>query len=481
MEDTNHVHALDYVSVVRRRKWWLAAPIAGSLVIGLALVKWLPKEYRSAATLGVTAPMVSPSFLNQANGLDNQERLRAISQQMLSTPLLQRVALEEGLAKGAASDGQIAALRKAIEVSVPDPMANVGENRRLDTFVVAYSDSLPTRAQRVANRLATVFVDANTETRAARAEDTSAFIATQLSASQTRLGDLEERLRRAKEGHMGRLPEQTPANLQTLIGLRQQLEANATALHSEQDRLSMIERQLEGLVQGNSQMLILARGNEAAQPPETRVMTLERELAAARATYTDKHPEIQHLQEQLAMARREASADKGRSDSDRMAQLQLDPAYRQLSADRETTRLRIRELQRAGGDTQRQIGLYQSRVEGAPMVEQQLSTLQRDYELERQQYGELTSKLHAATIAENVERTRGGEEFTILYPATLPIEPIKPAPMRVLLVSLLAGVCVGVALTLGREYLDRSVHDIRALKSEFHVPVLGEVTRIGTV
>jgi len=243
----------------------------------------------------------------------------------------------------------------------------------------------------------------------------------------------------------------------------------------------MIERQLDGLVQGNSQMLILTRGNEAAQPPETRVMTLERELAAARASYTDKHPEIQRLQEELATARRQASADKGRSDSDRMAQLQLDPAYRQLSADREMSRLRIRELQRAGSDTQRQIGLYQERVEGAPLVEQQMSTLQRDYDLERQQYGELTSKLHAATIAENVERTRGGEEFTILYPATLPTEPIKPVPMRVMLVSLLMGVCLGTALTLGREYLDRSVHDIRELKDEFRVPVLGEVKRIGTV
>ena len=481
MEDSNQVHALDYLSVVRRRRWWLAAPIAGSLVIGLALVKWLPKEYRAAATLGVTAPMVSPSFLNQANGLDNQERVRAISQQMLSMPLLERVASEEGLARGTPTDAQMAALRNAIEISVPEPMANVGENRRLDTFVVAYSASLPTQAQRVANRLATVFVDANTETRAARAEDTSAFLATQLRASQTRLGNLDEQLRRAKEVHMGRLPEQTPANLQTLAGLRQQLEANATALRSEQDRLSMIERQLEGLAQGNAQTLILTRGNEAAQPPETRVMTLERELAAARATYTDKHPEVQRLQEELATARRQASADKTRPDSERMAQLQLDPAYRQLSADREVTRLRIRELQRAGTDAQRQIGLYQARVEGAPMVEQQLSTLQRDYELEKQQYAELTSKLHAATIAENVERTRGGEEFTILYPATLPTEPVKPAPMRVMLVSLLAGMCLGVALTLGREYLDRSVHDVRELKDEFNVPVLGEVTRIGTV
>ena len=50
-----------------------------------------------------------------------------------------------------------------------------------------------------------------------------------------------------------------------------------------------------------------------------------------------------------------------------------------------------------------------------------------------------------------------------------------------MLLSLLAGVCLGAGLALGREYLDRSVHDVRALKDEFHVPVLGEVRRIGTV
>src|SRR5262249_4069834 len=65
MEDT-HVHALDYVSALRRRKWWLIAPIAASVVIGLALVKFLPKEYTSTATLGVMAPIVSPNLVNQS-------------------------------------------------------------------------------------------------------------------------------------------------------------------------------------------------------------------------------------------------------------------------------------------------------------------------------------------------------------------------------------------------------------------------------
>ena len=44
--------------------------------------------------------------------------------------------------------------------------------------------------------------------------------------------------------------------------------------------------------------------------------------------------------------------------------------------------------------------------------------------------------------------------------------------------SILAGLCLGAALTLGREYLDRSVHDVRELKEAFDVPVLAEIARI---
>src|SRR5437660_11056155 len=95
MEDTR-VHALDYLSVVRRRKRWLIVPIVSSVIVGLALVRFLPKEYRSSATLGVAAPDVSPNLVNQAQALDNEERLRAITQRRLSPETLARAPKGEG-------------------------------------------------------------------------------------------------------------------------------------------------------------------------------------------------------------------------------------------------------------------------------------------------------------------------------------------------------------------------------------------------
>jgi polysaccharide biosynthesis transport protein len=478
MEDT-HVHALDYLSVFRRRKWWLLAPIIASIAVGMLLVRFLPKQYKANATVAVAASGVSTSLVGQSAPLDNEERLRAMSQQLLSTPTLARVVREERLGDGG-NDAVVDRLRSAVSISVPDPVATTNEPRHLDTFIISYTDADPARTQRVTNRLASVFVDESSKTREQRAEHTSSFIASQLTASQVRLADLEARLRRAKESHIGQLPEQTQANLQTLSGLRQQIDAHSTSLRGEQDRLSMIERQIEGMKQGASDLIIASRAGLPAtdSSPQARVVSLQRELAAARLSYTDKHPEVLRLTEELATARKEAAADHERPAADRLAQLQTDPAYRQLVADREMSRLRINELTRAEADLRRQIAVYQARVESAPMVEQQLSSVQRDFDLEKQQYGELSAKLRAASMAESVERNRRGEQFTVLYPATYPTDPVKPVPWRVMLMSIVAGLCLGAAFTLGREYLDRSVHNLRELRDELDLPVLGEVARI---
>ena len=47
-----------------------------------------------------------------------------------------------------------------------------------------------------------------------------------------------------------------------------------------------------------------------------------------------------------------------------------------------------------------------------------------------------------------------------------------------MLMAIAAGLVIGGAGVMGREYLDRSVHDVRALRDEFELPVLAEIPRI---
>ncbi|RPJ71129.1 MAG: hypothetical protein EHM24_13410, partial [Acidobacteria bacterium] len=259
--DEPRFHPLDYLSVVRRRKWWFVVPLVLALTVGGALALFLPKEYLSSATVGIAAPAVSSDLARSAGPMDQEERVRVISQQLLSRPVLGRVVQSEhpGLAPDEV-DTAIARLRTKIQpITFPTPIAPAG-NQRLDSFIVSYLDRTPEGAQRVTNRLVEVFVDETTRVRATRAEGTTAFLDVQVRDAQAKLGATEERLRDAKQLNIGRLPEQTGANLQTLNGLRQQLESTNIALRGEQDRLSMVDRQLEAMRQGTEGMPLL-RGN----------------------------------------------------------------------------------------------------------------------------------------------------------------------------------------------------------------------------
>jgi polysaccharide chain length determinant protein (PEP-CTERM system associated) len=470
----NTSRSLDYVAAIRRRRWWLIAPVIAAVLVGAALVTFLPKKYEAAATVGVVAPSVSPSLVNQAAAFDNQERLRALRLQLLSDSVLARVVSEEAGATGEAAGPLVDDLRANVKVTVPEPMARTQQPPPLDAFRITYTASDPAWAQRVTNRVATVFIEENSKERTNTAERSAEYLQAEQQRALTRLNELEARLRQAKEAYIGRLPEQTQANLQTLSSLRQQLESNGMNLRHQQERLSMIQRQMEQMEQDAAKGVSAAAGTSATN----RVATLEAELAAARGMYTDKHPEIQRLDGELKAALKEALAPAPRPAADGKARLQLEPVYRQLQADREMTNAQIRELERGTLTLRAQIGEYQRRVEAAPMVEQQLASVQREYNLAQQQYNDASARLTTAALAENVARNRDTERFSMVYPAGLPTEPVSPIPLRIMLISLVAGLCAGVGLGLLREYLDPAIYSTRDLADEFDLPVLGEVAHV---
>lgn len=276
---------------------------------------------------------------------------------------------------------------------------------------------------------------------------------------------------------MGALPEQTNANVQLVTGLQQQLESVTNGIRGDQDRLNSVERQMSALTSGAAADPGAAAAPAAPAAGLARIASLEAALAAARARYTEQYPEVVRLKDELAKAQADARADATRPESDRLASLRMDPSYRAMVKEKSDIELRIADGQRRQQAIQQQIGMYRSRVDAAPRVEQQLGTVQREYDLEKQNYSNLTSKLRDAQMNESLERNQGGERFTVLQHASLPAEPFSPNIPRVLVLVLLVGACLGGGLALGREYLDRAIYDSRSL-SELELPILGEIPRI---
>lgn len=468
-------HPLEYLTMLRRHTPWIIGTFVLCVLVGIALAVFLPPTYRSGATIAVQSPAVSPDLVAGRAELNRDERLRAVTQQLKSPAVLARVAREEQLLADRPVELVTADLLRRISVDVQKGIARDGL-QELNAFEIVYLDSTAERAQRIANRLAHVFVDEHSKSRELQAEGTAEFLAQQVQRSQEKIATLEGQLRVLKEQHMGKLPEQALANLQTVSGMRQQLESTSNSKRAEQDRLSLLERQIQAMKQGVAGMA--PAGPAGPNTPQQRVVQLQGELAVAKTKYKPTHPEIQWLEQELQMARKEAADLRQQPESAREELLAADPAYQQAIADRNLTQLRIRSLQQTESQLQRDIVRYQQRIEASPMVEQQLVSLTREYDLERENNKNLTARHQEALSLEQIARTRGGERFSVLYGAYLPDSPDSPNRLRIMLMAIAAGLGLGIGLAFLREFLDRSVRDARVLQANFDVPVLAEIPRI---
>jgi polysaccharide biosynthesis transport protein len=474
MNQTN-AHPLDYLALLKRRLPWFAIPLAVCTASGIALALLLPPTYRSSATIAVQAPAVVLDLVPAWAALNRDERLRALSQQLRSHAVLERVAREEGLTASRPIEAVTQELLTHITVEVPKPIASTQGEPELNRFDIVYRDRTAEQTRRVTDRIARVFVDEHSRSRELQAEDTAEFLARQVRDSQQRLSTLEKELRAAKERYMGRLPEQTAINLQTLGGAQQQLDTTRNSLRSELDRLTLTERQMQSMKRLSASVPSTPSG---ASSPLQRVVTLEAQLEEARGKYTAKHPEVRRLEEELKAARADAGASASSSEKARQALIEADPAYQQLATESNLTRLRIEGLQRTEGQLLSQIARYQQRLDAAPMVEQAISSPQREYELEAENHKQLSEKLAAATVQEQIARSRGGERFSVLYGASLPDSPESPNRGRILLMALALGIFLGGGLAFARELLDQSILDAKTLQSEFNVPVLVEIPHL---
>ena len=464
MMEQQSFHPLDYMAVVHRRKWWFVVTFLVCAAIGAAAVAIWPTTYLSHAAIGVQSPSLSPDFLKGVSSMDPIERQRAVQQLLFSPAVIDRVIREEKMNRSKPADEVAARLRDNLSknIDVPVPIGLNGRpdpSRGIDFFYLGYTDKSAARAQEITNRIAQIFVEENSKAQTERVQNTADVLQQEVADSKARLDELETNLADKKKQFIGRLPDQIGPNVQMVNGSRQQFESLSIQIRAEQDHLALVESQLDAMKQGVGVDGMTSGALTAAQSAQ-------------------KH--LDDLQEEIKQARADLAASKTQQPVNREEVLKTDPIYRAKVQERDLARIHLTELKNSAENAQAQIASYQSRVDAAPVAEQELASLNRDYDNEKAHYTDLNTRYQAARSAEEVARKQGGERFSLLYPADLPSKPIEPQPLKIMALATVAGLVLGAGAALGREFLDRSVHDLRALQNEFEVPVLGEIPRIAS-
>ncbi len=123
---------------------------------------------------------------------------------------------------------------------------------------------------------------------------------------------------------------------------------------------------------------------------------------------------------------------------------------------------------------------YVEIADSMPRQQEELVRLTRDKSINEKIYQMLLERLESAKITENLDNSDNRTKFRIIEPARLPLEPIKPNKLKLNILGLLLGGCVGFGFVYLVEYTDTSFKTDEQLKEHFNERVLGSISKINT-
>jgi len=443
----------DIVAILLRRRWLILLPFAIGLAAAPIVAKRIPPVYRSETLIMVVPQRVPDSYVKATVTQTVADRLPTISDQILSRSRLERVIADFDLYRDLRKRAPMEDVVRQMRNDIGTPQIQAGAQ----SFRVSYESREPAIAQKVTARLASLFIDENSQDRENLAESTNVFLESQLEDAKSRLLEHERKLEEYRRTHAGELPSQLEGNLRAISTAQMQLQSlNETASRVSERRL-LLERQL---VDAQTIPLavtpIVTSGSPEGQAALTSAQQLEvaeRALDVLKLRYTADHPDVRKMERTVRDLRARVAEESRRpvpaqavpDSSQSPAEQARQKRIRDLQADMAVIDHQITASQAEEARLKALMDDYQRKVELVPKRESELVDLTRDYDILKKTYDGLLTKREDSKLASNLERRQIGEQFRILDPASLPARPSNQ--MKRLGFSM-SGAGVGLALGL---------------------------------
>lgn len=468
----------DWLAIFRRRFWLLLIPVLLCAAVGFLLSLVLPKLYTSHTRVLVEAPIVPDSYVKPVVSDDLNRRLASMQGEILSRTRLQQLVEQFGLYKDfkeAPMEARVNQLQKSIKVTPLSPTPGTLSLALLG-FNIDVTLGQASLAQQVCSEVTSLFMNQNLRLREQQAEDTTQFLGKQLEDAKAKLDEQDAKLAKFQGQYLGAQPEDEQTNLTLLGGLTSQLEAATQDLNQAQQNKAFIESML-------SQQLGAWKSSADGRNPQTlqqQLSDLENQLPALQARYTDKHPAVLKLKEEIAELQKKVldapSQYRGQSASEEAKALAVEPLQiQQLRAQLRQSDLTISQKKKEQEQLQQQVKVLQGRIQLSPMVQQEFKALTRDYQTALNFYNELLKKRDEAQMATELERRQQGENFRVLDPPSLPESPSFPNRRLFTVGGLVTGLGFGAGLALLVESRDKSLRKLRDVEVYLGLPTLAVI------
>lgn len=523
----------NYGEIIKRRLPLSLAIGLALLLLTLGLAFGLPSIYKSRAVILIEAQEIPQDLVRSLVTSFADQRMQTITQRVLTnanlSEIIRRYDLYADMREREALEAVLERMRGDISMlpvsaDVVDPKQGRAVRATI-AFELAYENESPQLAQRVANEIASLFLNENLKQRTEVSTDTIAFLSSESEKLRNTVGDLEKKLAAFKKGNVERLPELTNLNLELMNRTELQLDQLTTQLQSLQqqrvyleselaqqkpstqmisetgerilgpaDRLKVLETEFTPLAAryGASHPDVLAKRREiealraqvgGGNPGSELALKLQQaqsDYAQASQKYSSEHPDVKRLAREVQSLRAQLAGMDSLAPMPAPAAVPDNPAYIQLQARLSATDSDIASVRAQQGGLRAKLAELEERITNSPEVEREYRALTRDYESAQLKYQEVQAKRQEAELASSLESKQRGERFTLIEPPMIPEEPSSPNRMAIALLGFILSMACSVGGGALAENLDTRIYGRTGVSQLMGVPPLAVIPNLQT-
>ncbi|RYE81560.1 MAG: chain length-determining protein [Oxalobacteraceae bacterium] len=459
---------LNFLKAIGKYRWYAVVIAWTVALIGWAVVLRLPPQYEASARVYVdTQSMLRPLLSGMTSMPDVNQQVMFMRRTLLSRPNIERLMRDVDLdvkAKNTKDHDRI----------VNELMSNLrlGGTERDDIYTISYVSDNPQLGKAVVQGLLTIFVEGSFGGKKQDSDKAIQFIDDQIKTYEEKLAAAENSLKEFKIKNMGMLPGSGDFSGQLSAATDQLNQARLELAEAEQGR-NAIRRQINGEPAQPGTKTI----DPALIDPELegRIQTVQKSLDGLRLQYTEQHPDVvanKRLLAQLMAQKADLSKTKKRSADPGAG---YSPMLQQLTVALSAAEARVASMRARVDEFSARVARLRSQSSTAPEIEVQLTQLNRDYDVNKNNYQRLVERREQARLSGDLTSATDMLSFRIIDPPTVPNQPSGPNRLRLFSMVFGGALVAGLAVAFLMSQFRPTFMSQTALRDTTGLPVLGSI------
>lgn len=328
---------------------------------------------------------------------------------------------------------------------------------------VSVTGKSPEQAQQANAMLVQGFIQRLTDLSHEEQKDTREFLEQRLADAKEELSKAEDKLQAYQaENKMYSTDDQMKQVTDKLNLVDKEMAANQLDLEAAQAGLNSVNGQLESAG-------ISIADSPAIQQYKKQLAELEGTRASYVGKFTDEHPKVQEVDNQIAKARQSLNEEISKIVAQQAPS--SSPVQQGLLADKFKNEAAIAVAKSKQSALDKMDAENEELIASLPEKEEGYVRVKRDVDVTNEIYVMLAKRLEEAKIAEVMVPN----EVQVVDEATLPEKPIKPRKALIMAIMTVLGLLVGMGSVIAHAMLYRKVRTAEDVEKELGLPVLGMI------